>query len=64
VANALDCMVHDRPYRIAVPFRDAVREIRGLSGAQFCPEVVAALDRLVERDPAALVAEQEIEPQA
>ena len=44
VANALDCMIHDRPYRIAIPFRDAVREIRGLSGTQFCPEVVAALD--------------------
>jgi diguanylate cyclase (GGDEF)-like protein len=62
VANALDCMIHDRPYRIAVPFRDAVREIRGQSGTQFCPETVAALERLVERDPAALVAEQEPEP--
>jgi diguanylate cyclase (GGDEF)-like protein len=63
VANALDCMIHDRPYRIAIPFRDAVREIRGLSGTQFCPETVAALDRLVERDPAVLVSEQESEPE-
>jgi diguanylate cyclase (GGDEF)-like protein len=62
VANALDCMIHDRPYRIAVPFRDAVREIRSKSGTQFCPETVAALERLVERDPAALVADQEPEP--
>jgi HD-GYP domain-containing protein (c-di-GMP phosphodiesterase class II) len=64
VANALDSMIHDRPYRLAIPFRDAVREICSLSGTQFCPETVAALTRLVERDPAALVAEQEPEPQA
>jgi diguanylate cyclase (GGDEF)-like protein len=55
VANALDCMIHDRPYRIAVPFRDAVREIMSLSGTQFCPEVVAALERIVARDPSALI---------
>lgn len=62
VANALDCMIHDRPYRIAIPFRDAVREIRSKSGTQFNPDVVEALARLVERDPAALVAEPEPEP--
>ena len=55
VANALDCMINDRPYRIAIPFRDAIREIVSLSGIQFCPEVVAALERIVARDPSVLV---------
>jgi diguanylate cyclase (GGDEF)-like protein len=54
VANALDAMIHDRPYRLAVPFRDAIREIRDAAGTQFCPEVVAALVRIVERDASEL----------
>lgn len=54
VANALDTMINDRPYRLAVPLRDAVREIRALAGAQFCPDVVDALVRVIERDPGEL----------
>jgi len=59
VANALDCMINDRPYRIAIPFRDAIREILSLAGTQFCPDVVGALERIVARDPAALINDAE-----
>jgi diguanylate cyclase (GGDEF)-like protein len=55
VANALDTMINDRPYRIAIPFRDAIREIVSYSGTQFCPDVVAALERIIARDPSALI---------
>ena len=58
VANALDCMINDRPYRLAIPFRDAVREIRDAAGTQFCPAVVHALLRIVDRDgPESMVGE-------
>ncbi|MCB9012014.1 MAG: HD domain-containing protein [Actinobacteria bacterium] len=52
VANALDSMVHDRPYRMAMSFDDAITTISDRSGSQFCPATVEALLRLVERDPA------------
>lgn len=62
VANALDTMINDRPYRIAIPFRDAIREIVSLSGTQFCPEVVAALERIVARDPSVLIIDPDAGP--
>jgi HD-GYP domain-containing protein (c-di-GMP phosphodiesterase class II) len=34
--------------------RDAIREIRDAAGTQFCPEVVGALVRIVERDASEL----------
>ena len=52
VANALDSMVHDRPYRMAMSFDEAITTISDRSGSQFCPATVEALLRLVERDPA------------
>ncbi len=52
VANALDTMVNDRPYRMAMPFEDALELIGHKAGTQFCPVTVEALQRLVERDPA------------
>lgn len=42
VADTLDAMTSDRPYRRALRWRDAVREIGGESGKQFDPQVVAA----------------------
>jgi putative nucleotidyltransferase with HDIG domain len=43
VADALDAMTSDRPYRKALPMHVARHEIQDKAGSQFCPRVVAAL---------------------
>jgi hypothetical protein len=43
VADALDAMTSDRPYRPGRPLEEALREIDRRTGDQFCPRVVAAL---------------------
>ena len=48
VADTLDAITSERPYRPAAPWDDAVAEIRRGSGTQFDPAVVQALER---RDP-------------
>jgi response regulator RpfG family c-di-GMP phosphodiesterase len=45
VADTLDAMTSARAYRDALPWNDAVVEIRRCSGTQFDPAVVAAFDR-------------------
>jgi response regulator RpfG family c-di-GMP phosphodiesterase len=45
VADALDAMTSDRPYRRAGSWRDAAAEIARESGRQFDPRVVAAFRR-------------------
>jgi putative nucleotidyltransferase with HDIG domain len=52
VADALDAMTSDRPYRKAIPVAIAREEIEKAAGMQFCPLVVAALQTCFERDPA------------
>lgn len=42
VADALDAMTSDRPYRAAFPWQAAVEEIVAQSGRQFDPDVVEA----------------------
>jgi ribonuclease P protein subunit RPR2 len=42
VADALDAMTSDRPYRSALPWAAAAREIVAESGKQFDPAVVKA----------------------
>lgn len=49
VADAYDAMTSDRPYRLGRSQRSAVREIFAHSGAQFSPNVVAAMLRLYRR---------------
>ncbi|HYH60057.1 MAG TPA: diguanylate cyclase [Thermoleophilaceae bacterium] len=49
VADALDAMTSDRPYRKAMPLPAALDEICEQAGAQFCPQVAAALERCLER---------------
>jgi diguanylate cyclase (GGDEF)-like protein/putative nucleotidyltransferase with HDIG domain len=51
VADALDAMTSDRPYRAALPVDVALREITAQAGSQFCPRVVDALLACVDRDP-------------
>jgi diguanylate cyclase (GGDEF)-like protein/putative nucleotidyltransferase with HDIG domain len=49
VADALDAMTSDRPYRQALPVDEALVEIRSLASKQFCPRVVDALDACMDR---------------
>jgi response regulator RpfG family c-di-GMP phosphodiesterase len=49
VADSLDAMTSDRPYRRALPWEAAHDEILGQSGRQFDPDVVAAFLECEER---------------
>jgi putative nucleotidyltransferase with HDIG domain len=50
VADAFDSMLTTRVYRPARPAQDALQELRRMSGTQFCPRCVAALDAIVETE--------------
>jgi HD-GYP domain-containing protein (c-di-GMP phosphodiesterase class II) len=47
VADTIDAMTTDRPYRKALGYSDVVRELEDHAGAQFDPMVVAAVRRNV-----------------
>jgi len=49
VADSLDAMISDRPYRRGRPLEQAIAEVVAASGKQFSPKVVAALCRLYDR---------------
>ncbi len=51
VADALDAMISDRPYRKALPIEVARAEIEDKAGTQFCPRVVGALITAIETKP-------------
>ncbi len=51
VADSLDAMISDRPYRKALPLEVARAEIEDKTGSQFCPRVVAALKSAIENKP-------------
>jgi ribonuclease P protein subunit RPR2 len=51
VADALDALTSERPYRPSRPILAAFAEIREHTGTQFCPRVVAALDELWRKQP-------------
>jgi HD-GYP domain-containing protein (c-di-GMP phosphodiesterase class II) len=46
VADTLDALTTDRPYRPASPMRDARKIIDSLNGTQFDPNVVRAFDKV------------------
>jgi diguanylate cyclase (GGDEF)-like protein len=48
VADALDAIASDRPYRPARPVPEALAELKAHAGTQFCPTVVAALEGLYD----------------
>ena len=47
VADALDSMLTTRIYRAARPLEEALSELRGAAGTQFCPRCVGALERIL-----------------
>jgi diguanylate cyclase (GGDEF)-like protein/putative nucleotidyltransferase with HDIG domain len=47
VADALDSMLTTRIYRSSRPAQEALEELRGATGTQFCPRTVAALERIL-----------------
>jgi HD-GYP domain-containing protein (c-di-GMP phosphodiesterase class II) len=51
VADAWDALTSDRPYRRGRPISAAIEEIRAHTGPQFCPKVVAALERIYREEP-------------
>ena len=57
VADALDALTSNRPYRAARPMLGALAEIRAHAGTQFCPQVVAALEELWRKEPSVFGAE-------
>ncbi|HHT49424.1 MAG TPA: HD-GYP domain-containing protein [Firmicutes bacterium] len=46
VADALDAMTSDRPYRSARTMEEAVNEVYSLAGKQFCPQCVKVLEKI------------------
>ena len=46
VADVFDALIHDRPYKKAWPFEDALAEIERSAGTQFDPRVVKAFLKL------------------
>lgn len=46
VADALDAMTSNRPYRAAWPIQKALEEIKNETGKQFCPEIVKAFEKI------------------
>jgi putative nucleotidyltransferase with HDIG domain len=51
VADTLDAMTSDRPYRKALPLEVAITEIKAMAGSQFCPKVVAGLVSAMRTNP-------------
>lgn len=49
VADALDTMISDRPYRSRMNIDDACEELERCAGAQFHPEVVKALSAVLRK---------------
>jgi HD domain len=60
VADALDALTSDRPYRPARPLIAALAEIQEHAGTQFCPKVVEALRFLWQTSPQLIAANRQI----
>ncbi len=50
IADTVEAMTSDRPYRNALPFDRVIEEIARFSGTQFDPEVADAFIRIAERE--------------
>jgi ribonuclease P protein subunit RPR2 len=60
VADALDALTSDRPYRPARSLIAALGEIREHAGTQFCPTVVSALAELWRTSPHLVKVQQQV----
>jgi putative nucleotidyltransferase with HDIG domain len=49
LADSVEAMVSDRPYRRALDFDQILEEVRHFSGSQFDPDVVIAFEQIVEK---------------
>lgn len=49
IADALDAMISDRPYRKALPMSHAMEEIRRCAGTQFDPKIVEVFNTIPEQ---------------
>jgi response regulator RpfG family c-di-GMP phosphodiesterase len=54
VADALDALTSDRPYRKGRSLEAAMAEMRANAGKQFCPTVIQALEEVYREEPQAL----------
>ena len=52
IADSVDAMTSERPYRKAKPMEEVVEELKKNAGAQFCPKVVGATLGVLERQRA------------
>jgi putative nucleotidyltransferase with HDIG domain len=43
IADSLDAMITDRPYKKGIPIDETMKTLKGLAGTQFDPEIVSAL---------------------
>ena len=50
LADSLDTMCSDRPFRQTMSFDEVKAEVRRCTGTQFAPEVAAAFERLVDKN--------------
>jgi putative nucleotidyltransferase with HDIG domain len=51
VADSLDAMISDRPYRKALPASEALAELERKSGSQFDPEIVGVFMKVAQAKP-------------
>jgi HD-GYP domain-containing protein (c-di-GMP phosphodiesterase class II) len=58
VADALDALTSDRPYRRGRPLGAAFEELRAHKGTQFCPRVIDALEAVYREEPSVLGASE------
>lgn len=54
VADTFDAMTSSRPYRVAVSYEEAYREIKRVSGTQLCPEISSVFLSLKDKIPVVL----------
>jgi HD-GYP domain-containing protein (c-di-GMP phosphodiesterase class II) len=50
VTDAFDALTSDRPYRKRIPVKEALQYLRGQAGILFDPEIVAAFERVIEKN--------------
>jgi diguanylate cyclase (GGDEF)-like protein len=50
IVDTFDALIHDRPYRKAIPLEDALNRIKGSSGKQFDPKLVKKFINIIEEE--------------